>query len=272
VFAERFIVKAASYVLSDRTAYRIARAALASRGISWAGPASGIRGSGELAFLRRNLPKIPKPCVFDVGANIGEYSRAVLKANSTAVLHCFEPSKAHFDILQSTLPNSPDLHLHHCGLSDMSESRVLYKDAEVSGLASLNQRDLCHIDVRLNLTETVNLITGDAYVSQRQIRAIDLIKIDVEGWEMSVLRGFKECFDRKVIKCCQFEFGHAHLERRENFRDFYRFFTERDFTIGALLPNGRVNYMHKYDEIFENYYATNYVATVSSLISGLGLR
>ncbi len=261
-FAERFIVKAASYLLPERAAYRLARAALATQGIGWAGPASGVRGSGEASFLENYLAKLENPIVFDVGANVGECARAALSANSKTILHCFEPSPTHFQILKSTFTDA-NVRLNAFGLSDIKEVRALHKDSAVSGLASLIARDLSHLDLSLDLLDSVNLVVGDRYATQNHIDRIDLLKIDVEGWEMSVLKDFKESFEKKIIKCCQFEFGHAHIERRENFRDFYRFFFEKGFRIGALKPNGRVRYMIRYDEIFENYYATNYVATLA---------
>lgn len=260
-FAERFIVKAASYLLPEQAAYRLARAALATQGIGWAGPASGVRGSGEASFLKREMAKIRKPCIFDVGANVGEYARAALRANPEAIVHCFEPSPTHFQILKGTLTDS-NVRLNAFGLSNIEEVRALHKDSAVSGLASLIARDLSHLDISLHMLESVSLMVGDNYVAQNHIDRIDLLKIDVEGWEMSVLKGFEASFQSKLIRCCQFEFGHAHIERKENFRDFYRFFVGKGFKIGALKPNGKVKYTIQYDEIFENYYATNYVATL----------
>lgn len=257
--AERFLVTAASHVFPERAAYRLARFFFATQGVGWAGPASGLRGSGEAIFLKRQIGHCNRPCVFDVGANVGDYSVSALQANPEASVHCFEPSKAHVDILKGRLPGK-NVFINHFGLSDAAETRGLHKDCEVTGLASLIARDLSHLNTRLDMLENVQLEIGDSYVARAGVKQIDLLKIDVEGWEMAVLNGFSASFAQGIVKCCQFEFGHAHIERRENFRDFYRFFVEKGFSIGALKPNGRVQSMSHYDEIFENYYATNYVA------------
>lgn len=258
-FTERFIIAAAAYIVPERIAYRLARASLATQGVGWAGPSSGLRGSGEAKFLQRRLGPLERPCVFDVGANVGEYSAAALQSNPTAQVHCFEPSEAHLVLLKQRLQGSSAV-VNPFGLSDVTETRSLHKDCSVTGLASLISRDLSHLDIQFDTVESVRLERGDSYVDQHGIQRIDLLKIDVEGWEMSVLNGFSNSFEQGLIRCCQFEFGHAHIERRENFRDFYRFFTERGFAMGALKPNGHVQVMQRYDEIFENYYATNYIA------------
>jgi FkbM family methyltransferase len=200
--------------------------------------------------------------VFDVGANVGDYSEAALKANPEVQLHCFEPSEAHYKLLHLRLP-AEKVRINPFGLSDAAETRSLHKDGDVTGLASLISRDLSHLHIQLDKLESVQLDTGDSYVIRHAIDRIDLMKIDVEGWEMSVLKGFTATFAKRIVRCCQFEFGHAHIERRENFRDFYRFFVDQGFTMGALKPNGRRAKLTHYDEIFENYYATNYVAILN---------
>jgi FkbM family methyltransferase len=146
------------------------------------------------------------------------------------------------------------------GLSDLTETRDLYKDQEITGMASLNARDLGHLHMSASMVEQVPLKRGDDYIREQGISRVHLLKIDVEGWEMSVLNGLKGAFERKIIDRCQFEFGHAHIERRENFRDFYRFFSGLGYKLGALKPNGKVDVMGGYEEIAEHYYATNYVA------------
>lgn len=257
-FTERLIVTAASYILPEKAAYRLARASLASQGVGWACPSSGLQGSGEARFLKHQIGRLTRPVVFDVGANVGDYSASALEANPGVQLHCFEPSEAHYKLLQERLP--AQVVINPFGLSDAAETRSLHKDVDVTGLASLISRDLSHLNIQLDKLEKVQLDTGDNYVARHGIGRIDLMKIDVEGWEMSVLKGFSGSFAKRIVQCCQFEFGHAHIERRENFRDFYRFFVDLGYTMGALKPNGRVQSMTHYDEIFENYYATNYVA------------
>src|SRR5437870_3558252 len=59
-----------------------------------------FRTNGELTLLRGALGSQETLTVFDVGANIGEWSRLALTVNANIDLHCFEPSRATFDRLQ----------------------------------------------------------------------------------------------------------------------------------------------------------------------------
>ena len=44
-----------------------------------------------------------RPIVFDVGANVGDWSFHFLKLNTNIILHCFEPSKETFSLLSEKL-------------------------------------------------------------------------------------------------------------------------------------------------------------------------
>lgn len=122
------------------------------------------------------------------------------------------------------------------------------------------KRDLDYANIDFTITEKVELKKGDDYVAENKIGIIDLIKIDVEGWEMPVLLGLGNTFKNKQVKYCQFEFAHAHIERRENFRDFFNFFKNYNYSIGVIKPNGKINIIESYNEFCEHYFATNYLA------------
>ena len=264
-FLERNIVKLGSYLLPQSIGIRLAKAVLATQGIGWAGPKGGVYTSGEFDFLKRFLANISNPIVFDVGANTGDYTVCCIETNANSVVHCFEPSKSHRerfinnDALVKGI-SSNKVFLNAFGLSDVEENGVLYKDEEITGLASLTKRNLDYANIDFTIKEDVHLKKGDDYIFKNKIKNIDLLKIDVEGWEMSVLKGMERAFEMKVIKVCQFEFAHGHIERRENFRDFYNFFLKHGYSMGMIKPNGKVNMIDSYNEFLEHYFATNYLA------------
>lgn len=257
---ERSTVKLLSNVLSKNTAYRIAKALLATQGIGWAGPKGGLEASGEANFIRIVLEGKTTPTVFDVGANQGDYTKEILETSPKANVHIFEPSREHIEILLSRYAPNKNIKINGYGLSNRKHKKVLYKDQEVSGLATLLKRDLKHINIDMKLQEKVKLETGDNYCKKNNIRFIDLLKIDVEGWEMPVLQGFHNLLAKGLIEMVQFEFGHCHLARRENFLDFFAFFRSYGYALGIIKPTGMVNWLSDYNEIHENYYASNYVA------------
>ena len=57
----------------------------------------------------------------------------------------------------------------------------------------------------------VEVQTGDAYCTRHRIERIDLLKIDVEGAEHLVLRGFERMLHERRIEVIQFEYGLANI-------------------------------------------------------------
>ena len=207
--------KVGSNLISKSLAYKISKAFFATQGTGWGSPTSGVYGSGEYNFLIRYLKELKDPLILDVGANVGEYSIAVMKANKNSKIHCFEPSKHHIKELKKNLRDF-NVRINSFGLSNNKISEKLYQDKEISGLKSLIKRDLSHLSIKNEDFEIVELNIGDEYVKSNKLSQIHLIKIDVEGWEMQVLEGFTESLKANKIEICQFEFGHANIENRQN--------------------------------------------------------
>jgi FkbM family methyltransferase len=232
----------------------IARFFLVIQGIGFA---VEIEDSGEIEAIRKII-KIRKPVIFDVGGNIGNYSSAILKAYPGASLHVFEPSEIHYlKIVNKLSRYKGSIYINPLGLSDKSETMVLNKDREVTGSATL-----CNgkFDTDFEIKEKVALISGEEYVDKMDINHIDYIKIDVEGWEMPAIRGLGKYLENGFIDCIQFEITNKHLERRESFWDFYNFFTQRKYFVYLIRTNGAIKRIYQEDEIFDNYFPTNYVA------------
>jgi FkbM family methyltransferase len=248
----RRLVRIGSYLLPFRIASQAARFFLATQGIGYA---TDVEDSGELIAAQRLTP--PDGIVFDIGANTGLFAAGLLTSQRT--FHLFEPSPAHFAELKKRF-SSVNVKLKMVGLSDAPSVLTLHKDQQISGLASFIDRDLKWIRTELSIHETVPVITGDQYCAENGITLIDYMKIDVEGWEMPVLNGFGKMFAEKRVRACQFEFAQAHVERRENFRDFYRWFTDRGYTMHIIKPSGSLNSISAYEGLYENYYASNYLA------------
>jgi FkbM family methyltransferase len=197
---------------------------------------------------------------FDVGANKGLYSKELLSQYTTSIteLHLFEPSK---ELVESYLRFSDKrVHVNNYALSETSGTATLYKVSGNSGLNSLTRRRLEHFKVAMDEVEEIKKVTLDEYVESNGIRTIDLLKIDVEGHELDVLKGAKSTLDDNRIKCIQFEFGGCNIDTRVFFQDFWYFLSGNyGFKIYRIAPLG-VSEVKKYSEIDEIFMTTNFIA------------
>lgn len=125
-----------------------------------------------------------------VGAQIN-FARAV---GPNGAIHGFEPIEWMAQAAKKTLSDFPWYHLHCAGLAE--------KDGQAQ-FASL--RDSSHIAGKSGPdTLTCQLVGIDNIAKRENLTRIDCIKLDVEGAELSALKGAKETIQRdkpKLIIC-----------------------------------------------------------------------
>ena len=135
-----------------------------------------------------------KHTVFDVRANIGYYTMlicALLKARGE--VHAFEPYPAAFRLLSSNagLNGFRNLHLNSSALSDQDGKEDLYLPFDDSWATSsliksyLEQKDSMPMEA----------VRFDTYCHKNRVGPVDLVKIDVEGGELKVLKGMGALLD-----------------------------------------------------------------------------
>lgn len=197
--------------------------------------------------------------IFDVGANVGEYTRLVLKLfMDKAAIYAFEPStEAYFDLVLN-LGENENISLYNLGFSNQCGRQTLYSDVAGSGLSSLYQRRLNHLRVNMEPQEEIELSTIDAFCSEHHIERIHFLKLDVEGHELMVLQGAANMLSRRAIDCIQFEFGGCNIDSRTFFQDFY-YLLKDDYHIFRVLKDGLV-LLSDYKEHDERFLMTNFLA------------
>ena len=107
-------------------------------------------------------------------------------------------------------------------------------------------------------TIQASVTTGDAYLRERGIAHVDILKIDVEGAEMSVLHGFEDTFAHGAIDLVQFEYGGINLVTLDLLSRFYTFFRKCGYALGKVYPEG-VDYK-EYTREDENFIGPAFVA------------
>lgn len=194
----------------------------------------------------------------DAGANIGSWTKCLKKEFEFARVVCFEPSKIAFLELQKNLSEYSHLELVNSGLGAKNETRFLYTDFHGSELASVHQRDLDHLDLFLNLNLEIQIDSLDQYLIEKcPTFRPNLLKMDVEGFEMEILKGAETTL--KNLSIVQFEFGGCNLDSRDYFKDFWDLFHRLGFDLYRLAPSGLIH-ITKYSESLERFVTSNYFA------------
>ena len=200
------------------------------------------------------MGRFAPPVIFDVGANVGEWSLAAHRASPGSSIYAFEISPRTFDVLTANTRDVERIRVVRSGLSDAPGIVRLrhYEDMPSLTTATEYPHPFSFTEVEAPVT------TGDAYATSAGVGHIDLLKIDVEGMEEQVLRGFDGMFARGAIDVVQFEYGRVNIINHFLLRDFYEFFAARGFVVGKIFPN-RVDF-RPYDMSDEDFMGPNYLA------------
>lgn len=231
------------------------------------GSGAGVNSSGEkilLKYLKIIHNSTSEPlCIFDVGANKGQFLNMILGGlqNISYTIHAFEPSEKTFGMLSENFKHSPNVLLNNFGLGKTPGEFSLFYDKVGSGMASLSNRRLDHFGIDFNLSEEVKIETLEKYCERHSIQNIDLLKLDVEGHEIDVLNGGEKMFYNKKIQMISFEFGGCNIDSRTFFQDFWYFFKEHgNYDIFRITPTGYLMPILEYQEIYEQFRTTNFLA------------
>ncbi len=236
----------------QRIAYRALNAMNIGRG-------GDVESSGEIFTLKyvcNGIISDAHPVIFDVGANVGDYTKEVLKISPDASIHCFEPSRETFRRLQKNITSS-NVYLNNFGISDAECTRTLYSDKEGSGLASLYNRRIDYWGVNMGQTESVKIRTIDSYCEEYDISTIDFLKMDIEGNEFKALLGAQSMIDKGGVNAIQIEFGGCNIDSKTYFKDFWYLLNDK-YDVYRILQKGLYK-IEKYNEFLEIFLNTNYL-------------
>ena len=127
--------------------------------------------------------------VLDVGANIG--CTSILFGERARRVIAFEPSPTTFRYLQRNIEQArlPNVELRNIALGSLAgDSQLTFAPSNRSG-GFVSDKTVASVG---HVTETIAIRRLDDIVGELALDALDLVKIDVEGFEKSVLEGGRE--------------------------------------------------------------------------------
>ncbi|NJK27568.1 MAG: FkbM family methyltransferase [Coleofasciculaceae cyanobacterium SM2_3_26] len=221
-----------------------------------------------LHVLSQVLANEENVCLFDVGANEGIWSAIAVKFFPNAAIHAFEIVPETRDILKQRTEAFQDITIVESGLSSEPGAVRIRHFPGANQLTTISAypHNLDCVEIDASVT------TGDIYVRESSISHIHFLKIDVEGAEKEVLKGFEKTFSQKKIDVVQFEYGKVNILMKALLIDFHQFFEERGYLVGKIYPN-YVEF-RDYNFLHEDFLGYNYLAVrrdYSRLIQALSI-
>ncbi len=217
-----------------------------------------MKVNGEIRMLRIIAESNPK-CIFDVGANNGEWCHLVSDMNQNAIIHSFEIVPETYKMLVQEIKDLKNVIPNNFGLSDMEEDIYINMGEESGTATAFKIEGMKFHNEYYKEKIPCKVRKATDYIKQNKISAIDFVKIDVEGMDLRVIKGFED--DIRIVKVIQFEYGIFNISSHDLLSDFYNYLTGKGFVIGKIFPH-YVNFF-EYHFNMENFHGSNFIAVRS---------
>lgn len=173
--------------------------------------------------------------IYDIGANVGTWALLAKAVIPNAQVHAFEPLPKHQEGFVHNVAYLEHVTLHRIALGSENKLATLhvtdFSDASsVLPSAAANQ---LHFGTREVEQVPVQLHRLDDYRMAQQLGWPDLIKLDVQGYELEALKGGQDCLSSAKAVVVEVSFVEFY-EGQALFEDVVRFMAENGFRLHAF--------------------------------------
>jgi FkbM family methyltransferase len=230
--------------------------------------------NGELRLQRLVIDSIPfrsKIVAFDVGARIGDWSKAFVDRAAgrpgSFQLHAFEPVHDSRKKLQETLAQQVgvgEVLISGFALSNESIRVPIYVPTTMGGTSTLYPESTINYEQVLE----VETSTIDQYCIENSIEHIDLIKIDTEGNDLRVIQGAVKLLRTGKVGVVQFEYNHRWIYSRSYLKDVFDLVRNTPYRIAKVCASALEVYVEWHPEL-ERFFEANYALVHNRLMAPL---
>ena len=196
-------------------------------------------------FLISEVLKCEEPVIFDVGANDGESIERFKKIFSKSKIYSFEPDDNAFQRLKKNYYNKENIEIFDFGISnrDGNQQFYSYDHDKISSLMRLdaNSKLFKSRKIAKNSGEDfeklkdIKILKLDSFVKDKNIPRINILKIDVQGYEPEVIEGAKYLIENNKIDIIEMEIilGYGY-SKSISFYDIEKNFSKQEYKLAAI--------------------------------------
>lgn len=172
--------------------------------------------------------------IVDAGANIGALSAGLSYWFPGSDVYAFEPIQATFAALEKNVAGNPSIHPVKMGLGTVTgKLNILLNEED-----TINSLKVTEAHAGIIGTEEIDLIRLDEFLQQRQLQQVDILKIDVEGFEFEVLQGCG-AYLKNGISCIYIEVGYEREPAKVHFADVDSYMEAKGFQLCGIYETRR---------------------------------
>ena len=183
----------------------------------------------NLLILKDKFDYTPNT-IIDVGTAVGEWSKAANFVYPNAKIYAFEPISSSLDKAKNMLQNISNITYFNLALYSANQKKKFYIN-EFSFSSSLLKMTDRHKEIYpFTKNETEINVACKRFDSIKEIilKSPVFVKIDVQGTELEVLKGFGKLINKVDIIQIELNFE-KYYEKQFNYNEIFAFFSENKF-------------------------------------------
>jgi len=191
--------------------------------------------------LIRKINKDQKFIIFDVGGNIGLFTLFFIKLlNKNNIknyeIHFFEPNSKLIEVAKKKIPNNKVIY-NEFGLGDKNEIKEFYLHQQNAMSSFIKTHDKYFKRQKEYKIEKIKkkICTLDDYMEQNNIKHIDILKIDTQGYNVATIKGSVKSLENQKIKLIYSEIilGDVY-ERNESFYNLEKHIIKNNYSLFGI--------------------------------------
>jgi len=206
------------------------------------------------------------PLIFDIGAEDGSSCERYGSILKNPIIHAFEPRPDQFGIMESKFNNKKNIYLNNVAVGSKKEIKK-FNQIKGGGRSSFHKSTVDDLSDQIQID--VQVITIDEYVNKNNIKKINLLKIDTQGYEDEVLKGAQETLKLNKIDIIETELIVGNMyEKTLSFNEIENLIYPYGYKIFALThphsneqhsaniivqPNLQFDVIYTRNEIYKKY-------------------
>ncbi len=215
--------------------------------------------------------------VIDVGSNIGYWTSNLLDCCREAGLErvelwAFEPSdeirEVFIDRMKSAPPNYR-ISVRSAAVSDSIGHAAFDGTPGISGVKHILTEEAA-ADAQVQSVD-VMLTTLAKVFEEEGIDTVDFVKTDVEGFDLSAIRGARPLLEKGRIGLFQFEYNYRWISTRSYLRDVFDLVEDLPYRVGKIVPDG-IDAYPSWQQELETFFEANYVLVREDLMDAFEVR
>ena len=233
--------------------------------------ANQIDLNGEAYVQKRVLGSAgpgEKIVVFDVGANVGEWTQALIQQiesdrGQDLQVWAFEPSPETHALLSKRNGDRDEITCIPAALSNTEGSGQLMMASATGGTNTLVYDN--ELEYGAFGMVDVEKRTATSFCQLHKIDHIHLFKCDTEGHDLSVIQGASSLLAQERIDILQFEYNHRWVYARAFLKDVFEMLADSPYHIAIIRPT-RIELFPEWHPELDRFFEANYLIVHQSAL------